>query len=96
MRCCVDVFGAKRFHNMVLAAAMLHGTPKQKQVAGDQLNKLATADVQVPGKAITDRAADLATKLASTARKEVKGELVDKAKLQGPRHKETVTFVSTL
>lgn len=58
---------------MALAAAMLFGKPEQKKVVGDQLNKLATADAKVSGEAAADLAAGLATKLASTARKEVKG-----------------------
>lgn len=88
---------------MVLAAAMPYGTPEQKQVADDQLNKLATADAQVSGKDAADLAADLAAKLASTIQKKVvKEELVDnddaksKPNILGHGETEKDVFVSTL
>ena len=78
---------------MVLAAAMLYGTPEQKSVATDQLEKLATAGAQLSGKNAPDLAADLAAKLASTAWKETKGERKT-TNAEGPRYMETAVFVS--
>ena len=102
--CACFVFCAKPFHNMVVAAAMLYGTPEQKTVVNHLLKKLATADAQVSGKNAADLTANLVAKLASTAVQDVKKELKGTyAKPKSARHQETEEdrgaldiFVSTI
>ena len=94
----------KPFHNMVVAAAMLYGTPEKKAVANHLLKKLATADAQVSGKNAADLTANLVAKLASTAVQDAKKELKGTyAKPNSPRPVETEAdrgaldiFVSTI